>query len=307
MTSPAMTSSHDVWPDLTLSTWDDTRYSFHVWSQIVGKVRLALVPTVNQWWNAPLYISARGLTTSLMPAGNAGLEIEFDLIDDMLVLHTTDGELRPVALEPRSVSSFYEATITALDDLGVDVTFQARPNEVEESIPFALDTQVRAFDNAAARRFWIALVQAHRVMWQFRARFIGKVSPIHFFWGAFDLACSRFSGRSAPEHPGGSPNCAIEVQVAAYSHEVSSCGFWPGGSAEGSFYAYAYPEPDDFADWPVPGGRTTTKPFGNSSCPTRLCAGPTTQTRYCFSFFQSTYEAEAELAGWDRGFLEAPL
>jgi Family of unknown function (DUF5996) len=306
MTSPGMTSSHDVWPDLTLSTWDDTRYSFHMWSQIVGKVRLALEPHVNHWWQVPLYVSARGLTTSLMHAGATGLEIEFDLLDDVLVMRMTDGRQRHIALEPRSVASFYAETMEALADLGVHVTFLERPVEVAESIPFAQDQQHRDFDSAAARRFWIALVQAHRVMWQFRARFTGKVSPVHFFWGAFDLAVTRFSGGDAPEHPGGVPHCATWVQIDAYSHEVSSCGFWPGGSTEGSFYAYAYPEPDGFAEWNVtPNAAYYDQTLREFILPYTAVRAADDPDAYLLSFFQSTYEAEAELAGWDRADLEA--
>jgi hypothetical protein len=298
-------SANNTWPDLTLSAWEGTRDTFHMWTQIVGKVRLALEPMVNHWWQVPLYVSARGLTTSLMHAGATGLEIEFDLLDEMLVLRTTDGRQRHVVLEPRSVASFYDATMEALDELGVHVTILARPVEVVESIPFAQDEQHRDFDAAAVRHFWIALVQIHQVMRQFRARFIGKVSRVHFFWGAADLAVTRFSGRRAPEHPGGAPNCADFVQVLAYSHEVSSCGYWPGGSTEGSFYSYAYPEPDGFPNWnvtPEPAYYDhTLREFLLPYAAVRTAENP---AALLLAFFQNTYEAAAELAGWDRANLE---
>src|SRR4051794_19057685 len=249
MTGPS--SPDPAWPDLTLSTWEGTRDTFHMWTQVVGKIRLALEPMVNHWWQVTLYVSARGLTTSLMHAGDSGLEIEFDLIDHVLDLRTTAGRHGHVALEPRSVASFYDATMGALDDLGIHVEVLPIPTEVVEAIPFEQDTQHHAYDAAAVHRFWLALVQIHRVISVFRGRFVGKASPVHFFWGAGDLAVTRFSGRSAPKHPGGVPHCADWVQELAYSHEVSSCGFWPGGSAEGSFYSYAYPQPAGFADWPV--------------------------------------------------------
>ena len=253
MSAAAVTGSGDtgVWPELTLAGWEDTRDTLHLWTQVVGKVRLALEPMVNHWWQVPFYVSARGLTTSLMHADSRGVEIEFDFLDHVVHVVTTDGQHRRVALEPRSVASFYREVMATLDGVGVHVAVLARPVETARAVPFAQDDEHCSYDPAAARRFWAALVQADRVMRRFRAGFVGKASPVHFFWGAFDLAASRFSGRPAPKHPGGVPNCADWVQQLAYSHEVSSCGFWPGGSAEGSFYAYAYPAPDVFARWPV--------------------------------------------------------
>jgi hypothetical protein len=276
-----------------------------MWTQIVGKIRLALEPMVNHWWQVPLYVSARGLTTSLMHTATTGLEIEFDLIDHVLEIRTTDGRHRRVALEPRSVASFYAATMTALDELGTPVTILARPVEVVDAVPFAQDEQHRAYDVAAVHRLWLALVHIHRVMVRFRGRFIGKASPVHFFWGGPDLAATRFSGRRAPKHPGGVPNCADWVQELAYSHEVSSCGFWPGGSAEGSFYSYAYPQPEGFADWPVAPDaayydtqlREFLLPYAN----VRTAHDP---DQYLLSFFESTYDAAAELGNWDRPTLE---
>ena len=300
-----MTAARHVWPELTLSEWEDTRATFHMWTQVVGKVRLALEPMVNHWWQVPLYVSGRGLTTSLMHAGDTGLEIEFDLVDHELAMRTTDGRSRHVALEPRSVADFYRATMTALDELDVRVTMLPRPVEVAESIPFADDEQHHSYDAAAVHRFWQALVHAHRVMTRFRAGFVGKVSPVHFFWGGPDLAVTRFSGRTAPKHPGGVPNCADWVQELAYSHEVSSCGFWLGGSAEGSFYSYTYPQPDGFGAWPVtPDPAYYDDDLGEFILPYTAVRTADDPDAMLLSFLESTYEAAAELGGWDRTALE---
>lgn len=294
-----------AWPELTLSEWEDTRDTLHLWTQVVGKIRLELEPMVNHWWQVPLYVSARGLTTSLMHTSTTGLEAEFDFVDHALVLRTSAGGESRVALEPRSVADFYGATMTALSRLGVEVSIFARPTEIPDAIPFEEDEQHRSYDSGAAQRFWRALVEAHRVMGVFRARFVGKVSPVHFFWGAADLAVSRFSGREAPLHPGGVPNCPDWVQQMAYSHEVSSCGFWPGGSAEGSFYAYAYPAPDGFADWPVrPDGAYYATDLGEFILPYQSVRTAPDPDALLLEFFQSTYEAVAQLAEWDRVALE---
>lgn len=293
------------WPDLTLSEWENTRDTLQLWTQVVGKVRLGLEPMINHWWQVPLYVSARGLTTSLMHQEGRGLEIEFDFIDHHLNIRTSDGEVRPVVLEPRSVADFYGATMDALGDLGIEVTMLARPVEMADVIPFAEDEVHRSYDAVAVRRFWLALVQAHRVMTQFRSRFIGKVSPVHFFWGAADLAVSRFSGRPAPRHPGGVPNCADWVQELAYSHELSSCGFWPGGSAEGSFYSYAYPQPEGFPDWPVaPDAAYFDTALGEFILPYAAVRTADDPEADLLAFFQSTYEGAAELTHWDRAALE---
>jgi hypothetical protein len=304
--TPADTSRNQDWPDLTLSAWEDTRDTFHMWTQVVGKIRLALEPMVNHWWQVPLYVSARGLTTSLMHAGALGVEIEFDLIDHDLDIRTSDGRSRQIALEPRSVASFYAATMAALRDLGIPVTILARPVEVVEAIPFANDEQHHAYDAAAAQRFWRALVQVQRVMVRFRGEFVGKTSPVHFFWGGPDLAVTRFSGRRAPKHPGGVPHCADWVQELAYSHEVSSCGFWPNGSAEGTFYSYAYPQPEGFADWPVtPDAAYYDTQMGEFLLPYAAVRTADDPDAVLLSFFESTYEAAAELGKWDRAALES--
>lgn len=293
------------WPELTLSRWDDTRVTLHMWTQIVGKVRLALEPMVNHWWQVPLYVSARGLTTSLMHAGDFGLEMEFDFIDHALLIRTTRGQTRSLRLKPQSVADFYAVVALTLRELDVKVSLLARPVEVAEAIPFASDVVHRSYDSEAARRFWLALVQADRVMRLFRSRFVGKASPVHFFWGGFDLAVTRFSGRPAPRHPGGAPNCADWVMELAYSHELSSCGFWPGGSAEGSFYAYAYPEPSGFAAAKVEPAEAYYDPtYREFLLPYAAVRSAPDPDAMLLRFFQSTYDAAADLGNWDRAALE---
>ena len=294
------------WPDLTLTAWEDTRDTLHMWTQIVGKVRLALEPMLNHWWQVTLYVSARGLTTSVMHAGRRDLEIEFDFIDHVLALRTSDGQIRTVALEPRTVASFYEATMTALSDLDVHVSILPRPVEVANAIPFAEDDEHRSYDADAVSRFWIALLHSHRVMTRFRGHFIGKASPVHYFWGGPDLAVTRFSGRTAPKHRGGIPNCADWVQELAYSHEVSSCGFWPGGSGEGVFYSYAYPEPAGFAHQRVePAAAFYDESLGEFLLPYTAVRTAADPDATLLAFFQTTYEAAADLAAWPRAELEA--
>ena len=295
------------WPALSLTSWDDTRATLHMWLQIVGKIRLQLEPMINHWWQVTLYVSARGLTTGLMPTTSGGLEIEFDFSTNTLQLQSTDGSEAHVALEPRSVASFYADVMRALDALSVPVKIVATPNEIVDAIPFARDETHRSYDATAARTFWLQLVNAERVMTRFRGGFIGKVSPVHFFWGAADLAVTRFSGRTAPPHPGGVPNCPDWVQQLAYSHEVSSCGFWPGGGDEGFFYAYAYPAPDGFSGWPVePAAAFYDKGLGEFLLPYREVRKADDPDGMLLSFFQTTYEAVAELGRWDRASLETP-
>src|SRR5262245_36815545 len=293
-----------AWPALTIEHWADTRDTLHLWTQIVGKVRMALEPMINHWWQVTLYVSARGLTTSLMHVGDRGLELEFDFLAHQLELRTTEGALQQVALEPRSVANFYAATMTALETLEIPVHIVRWPNEVVDAIPFDEDEVHRSYDADAARQFWLALVQMHRVFTVFRSRFIGKVSPVHFFWGGADICTTRFSGRPAPKHRGGVPNCPDFVQEAAYSHEVSSCGYWPGGD-EGAFYAYAYPEPPGFADWPVePAGARYDGTLGEFVLPYELVRTAPNPDEALLGFLQTTYDAAAELASWDRDALE---
>ena len=303
--STEVAAAGSAWPRLTLSEWEGTKDALHLWTQIVGKIRMALTPMVNHWWQVPLYVSARGLTTSLMHLGSGGLEIQFDFVEHRLDLWSTDGTNRAFALRPMSVADFFAKTMDALEDLGVSVAIVARPTEMPYTVRFSDDTSRRPYDPDAARRFWLALVEASRVMTIFRARYLGKVSPVHFFWGAADLAVSRFSGRTAPRHPGGVPNCPDRVQQLAYSHEVSSCGFWPGGSEEGSFYAYAYPAPDGFSEWPVePSSAFYDRQLDEYILPYAAVRTAPDPDAALLDFFQTTYEAAAILAGWDRVALE---
>jgi Family of unknown function (DUF5996) len=305
LSEPQSSASAVVWPELRLASWRETIDTLHMWTQIVGKVRLALEPMLNHWWQVTLYVSSHGLTTSLMPAGDFGLEIEFDFLYHVLEVRTTRGDARNVALEPKPVATFYAQTMAALEDLGLRVPILARPVEISDAIPFAEDDLHRAYDPHAAHSVWRALVAADRVLSRFRAQFIGKASPVHFFWGGFDLAVTRFSGRPAPTHPGGIPNCADWVMREAYSHEVSSCGYWPGGDDEGSFYSYAYPEPAGFAGWKAePEDAHYDSAAGEFLLPYSVVRRAADPEATLMRFLQSTYEAAAELGHWDRAALE---
>jgi hypothetical protein len=296
-----------AWPELPVAAWEDTRDTLHMWTQVVGKVRLALEPMVNHWWQTPFYVTARGLTTGLMPHRGRGIEMEFDFLRHLLDIRTTDGSDRHVRLEPRSVADFYTETMALLADLDILVEINPVPSEVLVAIPFPKDEQHASYDAEYAQRFWRSLVQANRVFTQFRSPFIGKVSPVHFFWGGFDLAVTRFSGRAAPLHPGGIPNCPDWVTQEGYSHEVSSCGYWPGGAGEGFFYAYAYPEPAGFRDWPVePKAAAYDAELGEFLLPYEVVRTAKDPDGTLLSFLGTTYEAAAELAGWDRAALERP-
>jgi hypothetical protein len=286
--------------------WHETRDTLHMWTQIVGKVRLAHAPLVNHWWQVTLYVSPRGLTTSAIPYRDGAFDLEFDFVDHRLLLRSSTGAARDIALRPMPVAEFYDRTMSALADLGIETRIQARPNEVDPSIPFAEDDRHASYDAAAAHLFWRQLLQAARVMGRFRSRFVGKVSPVHFFWGAMDLACTRFSGRAAPQHPGGAPNCGDWVMEEGYSRELSSCGFWPGGGEEGAFYAYAYPEPDGFADRPVgPSGAFYSRENGQFLLPYEDVRAAPRPDEALLEFLQDTYAAAADLGGWDRDALEA--
>lgn len=295
-------SAADPWPALRVEDWTATRETLHMWTQIVGKVRLALAPMVNHWWQVPLYVSARGLTTSAIP-GPHTFDMEFDFIDHQLRVRTSAGSVQTVALEPKSVAEFYRETMDALHRAGIDVTILARPVEVPEAIPFAGDHTHTSYDPAHAHAFWGQLVQVSRLLTEFRSRFIGKVSPVHFFWGGMDLAVTRFSGRPAPRHAGGAPNCGDWVMVEGYSHEVSSAGFWPGGEGEGMFYAYAYPEPPGFREHPVTAG-AYVKEAGQYLLPYEAVRTAADPDALLLDFLQSTYEAAAIPGDWDRAALE---
>src|SRR4026209_621342 len=240
----------NTWPSLPLEEWKDTCATLHMWTQIVGKVRLEQTPLVNHYWNVPLYVSARGLTTTAMPYRDIFFEMEFDFINHHLDITTSTGTTSSVALEPKSVATFYRETMEALRQAGIEVRIWKMPVEIPDPIPFDEDEQHKSYDPEYVNRCWQLLRSSERVMQEFRSRFIGKCSPVHFFWGSFDLAVTRFSGRTAPTHPGGVPHLPNAVAQEAYSHEVSSLGFWPGNESmpEAIFYSYAYPAPEGFAE-----------------------------------------------------------
>ncbi len=301
------TESQTAWPVLSFATLGPTAETLQLWAQIVGKIALARTPWVNHSWHVTLRVSARGLVTPLIPNGDAAFQLEFDLLDHQLVVRTTDGRERRVSLAGETVAGFYAGAMDALEGVGAATRIVARPNEVAEPVPFADDHAPRTYDPAVARDFWRALVQIERVFGRFRSRFIGKTSPIHFFWGAADLALTRFSGRPAPLHPGGVPNLPDAVTREAYSHEVSSAGFWPGDprAPEPSFYAYAYPTPTGFADWPVaPSGARFEAALGEFLLPYELVRTAADPDAALTAFLQSTYEAAADLGGWDRAALD---
>lgn len=297
----------ESWPDLPLEAWRDTCETLHMWTQIVGKIRLALAPFVNHWWQVPLYLSARGLTTSPIPYGRRAFQIDFDFIDHQLVMATDTGSSRQVALAPRSVADFYREVMTSLKVLGIEVSIWTRPVEIAAPVPFEKDTQHGSYDPEYAHRFWRVLAQAARVLADFRSGFVGKCSPVHFFWGSFDLALTRFSGRRAPLHPGGVPNIALWAVQEAYSHECSSCGFWPGSSgvAGPMFYSYVYPEPAGFRDYPVqPAGAAYDPNLREFVLPYAELRRAVDADAALRQFLQSTYAAAADLGGWNRGELE---
>ena len=296
----------DSWPELPLREWKDTLATLHMWTQIVGKIRLKQSPFENQWWNTPFYVTPRGLTTSAMPYNEQLFQITFDFIDHVLIIETTDGSTKKFGLQPRSVAEFYKETMAALESLKMPVTIWTTPVEVPEPIPFEEDQKHAVYDPEYAQRCWRILVQASRVLTKFRSRFTGKVSPVHFFWGAFDMAVTRFSGRPAPLHPG-VPNCGLFVMQEAYSHEVSSCGFWPGGGQvdEPAFYAYAYPEPKGFKDYPIqPSEAFYHKDISEFLLPYEVVRSSNSHDQVLLDFLQSTYEAAATCANWDRRALE---
>ena len=295
-----------AWPSLAVADWTATRETFHMFTQVVGKIRLVCEPMVNHWWQVPLYVSARGLTTGSMPYEGDVFDLEFDLVEHTLRMRRSDGRSSEVALEAVAVSQFYAATMAALAGIGIEVAIVARPNEVDPAIPFADDFTHASYDADAVHRFWLQLVQAQRVLSVFRAGFGGKVSPVHFFWGALDLAVTRFSGRVAPEHPGGVPNCPDHVMVEGYSHEISSAGFWPGGGAEGAFYSYAYPAPDGFADAPVPEPAYYDHALGEFLLPYEAVRTAADPDAVVLEFLEATYRAAADLGHWDPQLARRP-
>jgi hypothetical protein len=296
-----------VWPDIPLEEWSETCATLHMWLQIVGKVRLVQSPWVNHSWNATLYVTARGLTTSPIPHGARTFEIDLDLIAHQLKIQSSDGSVGGFALKPRTVAAFHARLMEELDRLDFPISINVKPNEVAVPIPFDVDETHRAYDPAAVGRFWRVLVQSDRVFKEFRARFIGKCSPVHFFWGALDLAVTRFSGLPAPQHPGGVTNLPDWVTREAYSHEVSSCGFWPGGGEipYPAFYSYAYPEPTGFTDAAVsPIEAFYSTDLREFILPYDVVRQSSRPDETLLAFLQTTYEAAADLAGWNRGALE---
>ena len=297
----------ETWPSLPLDAWAGTYATLHMWMQIVGKVRLVQAPRLNHSWHATLYTTPTGLTTASVPHGERTFQIDFDFIDHRLEIRSSDGRRGGFALQPESVAAFYRRLMSELSALGLGVAIHRKPNEVAEAIPFDQDEVHRSYDSAYANRFWRILVQADRVFAGFRALFIGKCSPVHVFWGAPDLAVTRFSGRRAPEHPGGIPNLPDRVAREAYSHEVSSAGFWPGGGPvpHAAFYSYAYPEPPGFAEAAVrPQGAFYSAELREFILPYDVVRESSSPDRTLLDFLQSTYEAAANLAKWDRGALE---
>jgi uncharacterized protein DUF5996 len=305
-----MTSSFDEnrWPRLAYADWQDPCATLHLWTQVVGKIRLALSPLANHWWGVTLYVTARGLTTGAMPYRDRVLQIDFDFCAHELVLRTSDAREQRIALKPMAVADFYDAVMANLAALGVDVHIWTMPSEIADAVPFQQDRAHASYDAAAANAFWRALVQADRVFNIFRARFLGKVSPVHFFWGSFDLAVTRFSGRAAPRLTGSkTPNVAPWVMQEAYSHECSSVGFWPGNGGYGraAFYAYAYPEPDGFGSAPVrPAGAAYNTDVGQFLLDYDAVRAAASPDDALLEFMQSTYEAAADGSGWDRKALE---
>jgi hypothetical protein len=306
-----MTKEHpvnnDLWPSLPYAQWRDTCETLHLWTQIVGKIRLARTPWLNHSWHVALYVTAKGLTTSPVPAGDGRVfEIQFDFNHHVLSIEVSDGTARDIGLRPMSVADFYAALMHALSELHLEVQIRTLPCEIADAVAFDADRVHASYDPQYANRFWRVLLQADRLFKQFRSGFIGKASPVHFFWGSFDLAVTRFSGRTAPRFEGKVPGLAIEVMREAYSHEVSSAGFWPGGyGVDASFYSYAYPTPAGFRDHPVePGAASFSEALGEFVLPYEAVRTSADPDAAVLRFLQTTYEAAATSAHWDRAALE---
>ncbi len=302
-----MSDSPDAWPSLPYAAWRESCATLQLWTQVVGKIRLALAPHVNHWWQVPLYVTARGLTTSPIPLPGRSFQIGFDFVDHRLVIACSDGMRTGFDLAPCAVADFYRATMEALGKLGIAVNIWTMPVEIPDAIPFEQDRIHASYDRDYVCRFWRVLVQCDRVFNLFRARFLGKASPVHFFWGSFDLAVTRFSGRRAPDFAGEVPHLGNWVMCEAYSHEVSSCGFWPGGGAvdEPMFYSYAYPAPVGFAAAPIkPSAAYWHAALGEFVLPYETLRQARDVDATLLDFLESTYAAAADLAQWDRAALE---
>ena len=299
--------SQDVWPELNYHKWQDTCTTLHLWTQIAGKIRLVKTPWINHSWHATLYVMPRGLSTSPIVEGTRQFQIDFDFIDHRLVIQVSDGQTCSLPLQPMAVADFYGEVLAGLQQLGIRVRIHPLPNEISDPIPFPEDRSHGAYDAGYVQRFWRVLLQCDRVFKQFRAGFIGKCSPVHFFWGSFDLAVTRFSGRPAPVHPGGIPYLPDAVTREAYSQEVSSAGFWPGGGPldYAAFYSYAYPPPGGFSTAPiVPEAAFYSPELGEFLLPYDAVRAADNPDVLLQAFLQSTYEAAANGAGWHRAALE---
>jgi hypothetical protein len=298
-----------IWPELEYEAWQDTRATLQLWTQIVGKIRLMQTPWLNHSWHVPLYVNSKGLTTSAIAHGSRSFEIQFDFIEHVLDITVSDGSARRLVLRPQSVADFYGGVMAALDDLGIAVVINERPCEIADATAFSQDRIHTAYDPEFAWRFWQVLLQSDCVLKKFRTGFLGKCSPVHFFWGSFDLAVTRFSGRRAPPFAGKTPGLASAVMREAYSHEVSSAGFWPGGNGTEfpAFYSYAYPTPAGFREFTVqPEAAFFSEALGEFLLPydaVRTAADPEATL---LAFLQSTYEAAAHTSGWDRAALDCP-
>ncbi len=298
--------SRETWPELPLQAWEDTYDTLQLWMQIVGKVRLAKAPMMNHCWEVPLYVTSRGLTTSPIPHESGRcFQIDFDFVHHRLLIEVTDGRTESLPLAPRPVADFYREVMDRLKTLGLEVRIWTMPVEIADPIPFEQDRQHAAYDARCAHQFWRTLVEVDQLLKQFRSGFLGKASPVHFFWGGFDMAVTRFSGRLAPPHPS-MPNLADSVTREAYSHEVSSCGFWPGkGLGQPAFYSYAYPEPAGYADAQVlPDGASYSQELHEFILPYEVARRSAAPDQTVLQFLESTYSAAADLGHWDRAALE---
>jgi Family of unknown function (DUF5996) len=295
-----------AWPEIPLAEWQDTLSTLHLWTQVLGKTRLRRAAIANHWWGSTLHLTSRGWTTGPIPAGARTFDLEMDFVEHRVVLSTSDGYRDAIEMRPRTVADFYRAVTSALEARGLATPIRTLPAEIEGGIPFDRDESHRSYDRDAAQRFWRATLQAHRVLSEFRARFIGKCSPVHFFWGSFDLAVTRFSGRRAPASTRSMPGYPRWANAEAYSHECSSAGFWPGqGLGHPAFYAYAYPEPDGFSAARVlPEAAAYNKDFGQFLLPYDAVRTAARPDAALLGFAQSTYEAAADLAEWPRKELE---
>src|SRR5215467_7259254 len=293
----AMQSTPDTrrWPELPYAAWKDTCETLHLWTQIVGKIRLAQTPWLNHSWHVALYLTARGLTTSPIPYGGRAFQFDFDFIDHVLWVRTSDGHFRQLMLAPKPVAEFFTELFAALAELGIEIRISTMPSEIADCVPFDQDYKHASYDRDCANRFWRVLLSTHDVLAHFRTGFLGKVSPVHFFWGSFDLAVTRFSGRTAPPHPGGVPHLPDAVAREAYSHEVSSAGFWPGNDAfpQAIFYSYAYPEPPGFRAWRMPAGAYFEATLGEFLLPYERVRAAADPDAAVLDFLSATYEAAA--------------